>query len=113
MKRLESINQIVHEELSKIIDREIEFPERTLVTITRVETSEDKHHAKVFFSLFGRAVEEDILKIFSERVPRLQQLLNRRLRVRPIPKIRFLVDVHEKRREKIEKILGSSDTDKI
>ncbi|MDO8536654.1 MAG: 30S ribosome-binding factor RbfA [bacterium] len=108
MKRLESVNHIIQEEIARAIDREVEFPEGVLVTITRVDTSEDKFHAKVFFSILGSTDEGGIAAILGQRTAVIQKILNERLRVRPIPKIRFLIDEHEKRREKIEEILGDT-----
>ena len=108
MKRLESINEILKAELSRVIDRELDFPDGALVTITRVDTSDDKQHARVFFSLLGNTSETIILGMFQERVPFIQKLINKRLRVRPIPRIRFVVDEDEKKRETIERILGDN-----
>ena len=109
MKRIESLNQTIHEELARVIDRELEFPEGTLVTITRIETSDDKYHAKAFFSILGSASSEEVLNMLNGRIPFIQKVLNRRLRIRPIPKIRFLFDEEEKRRETVEKLLGEPD----
>jgi len=38
-ERIPRVNQLIQEELGKILHREIEFPEDVLVTITRVEAS--------------------------------------------------------------------------
>ena len=44
LRRLEKLNMLLKEELARIIDREVDFPAGTLVTITRVETSSDMHY---------------------------------------------------------------------
>ena len=104
-RRLEKLNQFIREEVSRIIDRELEFPEEMFATVTRVDTSPDKHYADVFVSLLGSEPKK-ILEILEENVYNIQQKLNRRLRIRPVPKITFLIDEEEMRREVVEKSLG-------
>ncbi|MBU6414983.1 30S ribosome-binding factor RbfA [Patescibacteria group bacterium] len=110
MKRLEKVNELIKEELAKIIDRMIEFPEGALVTVTRVEVSEDKLYANAFFSLLsarGNGISEiEILNLLKKTVYAIQQALNKKLRIRPVPKIRFFIDEAEKKRERIEELLS-------
>ncbi len=110
MKRLEQVNELIKEELSKILDRMIEFPEGVMVTLTRVEVSEDKLYANAHVSFLhtrdGGVLENEILKILGKNVYAVQQALNKKLRMRPVPKIRFFIDEAEKHRERIEELLS-------
>src|SRR3972149_12054491 len=108
VKRLEKLNEQLKEELSKIILREMDFSNETLVTITRVETSDTKLACRVFISILapGDEAEDEILSELIRRSGFIQRILNRRLRIRPVPKIRFLIDTEEKKRERIEKLLS-------
>lgn len=110
MKRLEQINELIKEELSKILDRMIEFPAGTLVTLTRVEVSEDKWYANAYVSCLpthdGDIQDGEVLKIVEKNIYAIQQALNKKLRMRPVPKIRFLIDKAEKKRERIEELLS-------
>lgn len=109
MKRIEKVNELIKEELAKIIERMVEFPEGALVTVTRVEVSEDKLYANAFFSLLsGSGVSEiEILNLLKKNVYIIQQALNKKLRIRPVPKIRFFIDEAEKKRERIEELLSN------
>lgn len=98
------MNILLQEELSKIIDREIEFTPGNLVTITKVDTSSDKQYAAVFISVLGAGIKES-LEILQKNVYNIQKLLNRKIRTRPVPKIRFTLDEGEMKREKVEKSL--------
>ena len=104
-RRLEKLNMLLKEELARIINREIDFLSDTMMTVTRVETASDMHYADAFISVFGDDAKSavDILK---KNVYDIQRILNRSLRMRPVPKIRFLVDEGEERRESIEKTLA-------
>lgn len=104
-RRREKLNNLIREELSKILDREFEFPSETMLTLTRVDMSPDGHYATVFFTVFGK--EKETLDILEKNVYTIQQMLNRRMRVRPVPKIRFAVDEQEINRESIEKSLSN------
>lgn len=104
-RRREKLNNLLREELSKILDREFEFPKNTLTTITRVEISPDGHYADIFFSLLGPD-PENMWKTLQVRTGEIQHFLNRRLRIRPVPKIRFAIDKNEFQRERIEKSLA-------
>lgn len=105
LRRIERISQVVREEVTKIIDRELEFPENAMVTITRVAASRDALHANVYFSTFG-VPPEDALAVLQKNIYHIQQMLNRRLRMRPVPKIRFAPDAEEENRERVEKSLA-------
>ena len=50
--RQKKVNELIRRELSKIIVREFEAPENSLVTITDVDTSPDLLSAKVSVSIF-------------------------------------------------------------
>lgn len=103
--RREKLSTLFREELSKIIDRELDFPGQNLVTVTKVVISEDNHYATVFVSILGREPEES-LELIKKNVYAIQQILNRRVRMRPVPRISFAFDREEFKREIVEKALA-------
>lgn len=110
MKRLESVAEVIKAELARMIMREIELPEGVLLTITRVEIANDKQQAKTFVSLLGGTDAEktrrEVLNLLSQKTPFLQRMLNRKMRTRPVPRIRFFIDEEELKRQRIEELLG-------
>lgn len=104
-RRIEQLNVLLCEELAKIVDRELEFPEGALVTLTRVEITDDKLYASVYFSVMGGDPKE-VLEIFGKDIYNIQQILNKKLRMRPVPKIRFVPDQGEENREKVERAVA-------
>lgn len=112
------INELIKQELSKIILKEIEFPQEVLVTLTRVETSSDLRNSNVYVSIISMISSENknelvisqhknskILEILNKNIYTLQQKLNKRLRMRLIPKIKFLEEKTIDNAIKIEEIL--------
>ncbi len=100
--RREKMGMLFREELSKIIDREIDFGDSAFVTVTKVMISDDSHYANVFVSLLG-AAPADALALLKKNVYHIQQMLNRRVKMRPVPRIAFVLDHEEFKREVVEK----------
>ena len=105
-RRLEKLNILIKEELALILEREIEFPEEiTMVTITRVVTSSNLYYGTAFISVLGEKVN-GALEIISQNIYHIQQQLNKKLRIRPVPKIHFEMDGEEIKREEVESSLA-------
>lgn len=103
-KRILRINQLLKKEIGNILLREIWF-EGALITVTRVETSLKINDANVFVSVIPDEKADNILKFLNRGVFHTQKSINKRLRMRPIPKIRFVRERITKEAERIEEIL--------
>lgn len=104
-KRTQRVNQLIKRELSQLLLREIEFPPNVLLTITRVETSANLKESNVWVSVIPEERLEKTLETLSRSIYILQQRLNKRLKMRPIPKIKFLEEKETSRAGRVEKIL--------
>lgn len=113
-RRLERVNQVLREELSRLIRSEVKDPRVETVTVTRVETTPDLMHATVFVRTLtdAVAVEEAIAGLESAE-GFVRARLGRELRLRRIPDFRFVADhalEHVRRIEALlEEALGDSD----
>lgn len=52
-KRLDRVNQLIKEEISTLLQRELKDPRLGFVTVTEVDASRDLRTAKVFVSVLG------------------------------------------------------------
>jgi ribosome-binding factor A len=52
-KRIERVNQLVKEEISLLLQRELKDPRLGFVTVTEVDTAKDLRVAKVYVSVLG------------------------------------------------------------
>lgn len=52
-KRLDRVNQLIKEEISLVLQRELKDPRLGFITVTDVETASDLRMAKVFVSVLG------------------------------------------------------------
>ena len=105
MKRNLRVNQLIKKELAQIILREINFPKDLLVTVTRVETSASLIQAKIYISVLPINKNSQVLEILNHQIYDLQQKLNKRLKMRPIPRIIFVQEKKTQEAGRIEELL--------
>ena len=84
---------------------DLDFPENTLVTVTRVKTSANLIESKVYVSVLPEEYSQRVFDILGKIIYGLQQKINRRLRMRPIPKIIFVKEGQIKKAARVEEIL--------
>jgi ribosome-binding factor A len=111
-KRIQRLNELIKEELGKILLREGNFPKGVLVTITRVETSANLSEANVWISVLPEDQTEKIVAILNKIIYHLQQKINKTIRIKFVPKIRFLIETKTKEAARIEEILGKIEKEK-
>ena len=104
-RRTLRVNELIKRELNQIILRQVDFVKNVLVTITRVETSSNLIQAKVYISVVPKGKEVEVLKILNYQVYDLQQEINKRLKMRPVPKIKFVEEKKTKEASRIEELL--------
>lgn len=104
-RRQERASEVLRRELANFIAREM-YMEGALVTIMRVAISSDLHYADVYFTCLPDTRQETCLTILKKNIFSIQQSLNKRLRMRPVPKIRFHIDTQEEEAAKIEETLS-------
>jgi len=104
-QRILRVNQLLRQEISQLLLKEIGFAD-ALVTIIDVETSPDLGQAKVKISVMPAEKNEQVLKVLEKNIFHLQQILNKKLNMKTVPKIRFVIDQVEAKAQRIEEILG-------
>ena len=110
--RIEKINELIKQELSKVLLENIEFEPGILVTITNVETSEDVKHAKVWVSVFPENRAGEILRILNQAIGSIQGILNRKLVLKFVPRISFEIDKSASYAANIEKVFKEIEEEK-
>ncbi len=103
--RIQRVNSLLEHEIGKILLRDFAFSPEILVTLTRVICSSNLIEAKVYISVFPETKSAGILNALQKSVYDVQYKINRTLRQRPIPKIRFVKETEISRAGKIEELL--------
>lgn len=109
--RIEKINSLLRDEISKILLHDFAFSPEILVTLTRVECSANLIEAKAYVSVFPEEKSAGILNALQKSVYDVQYKINRALRQRPIPKIKFVKDDVISHAGKIEELLSGLKKD--
>jgi len=104
-QRIERINELVRQELGRFIIREVELPQNSLVTITRVETTPDMKIAKVYVTILPDNLRGTILELLRKNSRHLHELLKAELETKIIPNFNFLIDDQEVYANKIDTLL--------
>lgn len=113
MSRIEQVNELIKQELGKIILENIEFDPGVFVTIMSVETSSTLEAATIWISVFPEGKIGSSLEILNKRIGETQKLLNRKLALRFVPKIQFKLDKSEKYASEIEEIFKKISEEEI
>lgn len=93
-RRTDRINGILRQEISQLVSRDLNDPRLSgLVTITRVETTEDLHYAKVYVSIMGdRDAKDMVLQGMGSASGFIRRELRSRLTLKQIPEISYYLD---------------------
>lgn len=104
-QRIEKINELIKTQLSQIIIKEIEFPENVMVTITNVETSPDLKSTKIFISVLPENMRGTALTILTKNASILHRNLNKMIKTKFTPNLKFFIDEQEVFADEVGKIL--------
>lgn len=110
--RLQKINELIKRELGKILFEESDFGAGILVTVLRAETTEDLKEATVTFSVLPAAQGPAVLKNLSLRLFFIQQQLNKKLKMHPVPKIRFNLNADEVESQRVDELSRNLEEEK-
>jgi ribosome-binding factor A len=104
-QRILRINKLIKQELGKIILTDVDFPKDIILTITKVKTSADLRYADVFISALPSDKDVEIEKMLKEDIYFIQGELNKKLHLKPLPRIRFVIDKSGEYVEKIDELI--------
>jgi ribosome-binding factor A len=115
-RRTERINSIIQKEISDLLREQINDPRLTsLISITKVTTSPDLKHSRVFISTLGDQVNKnEILQGFTAASGFLRRQLANRLELKHTPELSFHLDDSIERGAKVLKLIervASEDTE--
>lgn len=105
-KRVLRASETIKRELGFILDRKIEDPRIGMVTVTRVDLSEDLRYAKVYVSFLGdQAEREASFRLLIKARKFIRGELAHRLRLRVAPELTFLIDDSSENYIRIARVL--------
>ncbi len=105
-KRLDRVNQLIKEEISLLLQRELKDPRLGFVTVTDVETSPDLRVAKVFVSVLGTEANWSAsLAALGSARGFIRNWLRQHLDLRVTPTLEFRADHSMEHAARIQELL--------
>lgn len=106
-RRLSRINSLLKEVISDVVTQEVKNPNvGALITITRVDTSADLHHAKVYVSVIGS--DEDKIKTLeglNSAAGFIAINASKEVSMRYFPSLLFKIDETAAHHDRIDRVL--------
>ncbi len=104
-ERTERLDELLQQEISRILAREVQDPRIGFVTVTRVEVTPDLRHARVWVSIIGQPGErKEAFRALGRAMPFVRHELGV-LRLRRIPELHLLLDDSIERGTRVMQIL--------
>lgn len=91
--------------MGEIMIRELDLKPGVFITISKVDTSSDLRYTRIFISIFPEKDIEYVENTLKKEIYKIQGCLNKKLSMKPLPKIQFKTDMTESKADEIEKLL--------
>lgn len=104
-KRSQRLSILLREEIADIIMKRIKDPRLGFITVTDVELSNDLKIAKVFISVLKDEDRDITIEILNSAKGLIRNEVSKRIRVKFIPTIEFMIDKSIEHGFKIDKLL--------
>jgi len=110
--RPERVGDAIRDELSQLLQREVQDPGVGFITLTKVKVSPDLQLARVYYTSMGdeKALQETA-KALGRATAFLRRQVAQRLRLRKAPELEFFYDQSIAHHDRIEQILQDLKTE--
>ncbi len=105
-RRLLQVQDLIQQELGKILIREIEFPVGIFPNILAVKVSPDLKYARISLGVIPSNRRGTALKRIEKRIGHIQNCLNKKLVMRFVPRLRFVIDGTIDKVERVSEIVN-------
>jgi len=106
-RRTDRLGELFREEISKLVQQGLKDPRVGMVTISRVEVTEDLSYAKVYTSVLGGEKERtDSLIGLNRSAGFIRGVLFKAVKIRHMPQLQFVLDEGVDHSLHIQKILN-------
>jgi ribosome-binding factor A len=102
------VNEILQVALAEVINRELELP-NALITVYYVKCSQDQKYATVGVSVLPDSLRGTALKKLRQKSGVLADSLRKKISLRRVPKLRWLVDATESQAQVVEDIITKEE----
>ncbi|HEY3522451.1 MAG TPA: 30S ribosome-binding factor RbfA [Candidatus Limnocylindrales bacterium] len=106
-QRTQRIDELLRQEITAILAKEIADPDLGFATVTDVETSPDLRHARVWVSVIGQQTERRAtVRALERAMVYVRRELGTRLRLKRIPELQVRLDDSAERGTRVLQLLA-------
>jgi ribosome-binding factor A len=106
---MDQVNELIHHKVSEFLARELETPADVFITLSRVETSPDLRHSRVFVSVIPDNKRGTGLRLLRASRGRLQKYLGKSIHMKYVPKVNFMIDSQAVYGNEIDRLMAGLD----
>jgi ribosome-binding factor A len=106
--RIAKLNKLFKQEVGRLLLEDVDFPAGFIVTVIRADVSPDLHYADIYVSVMPKDKEEEALVSMEKGIYPLQQKINKKLFMKPVPMIRFRLDFSGDHADRINEIINEN-----
>jgi len=103
--RIDQINNVLQKVLAEMIAKDFCSSRDSLVSLTRVECSGNLQEAKVFISVLPDQKRDATVASLNRGIHFFQEKVNKKLKMRPVPRIFFVGDSKPEEAQQVETLL--------
>ena len=105
IEKMARLNERLKREVSEIILNEKDCSHSILVTVTRADTSSDLSQVKIYVSVMPDSKKDEVLGNLNKNIYHIQQILNKKMNMRRVPKIVLHDEKTVRQAGKVEELL--------
>ena len=106
-QRTERIDELLRQEITGLLARDVADPRIGFATVTDVETAPDLRHARVWVSVIGQPADRiATVRALEHAMPFVRRELGRRLRLRRIPEFSVRLDESIERGSRVMQLIN-------
>ncbi len=106
-QRTERIDELLRQEITSLLTKEVADPRIGFATVTDVETAPDLRHARVWVSVIGQPADRaSTVRALEHAMPFVRRELGKRLRLRRIPEFSVRLDESIERGSRVMKLIN-------
>ena len=103
--KIDRLNNLFVEEISKILRTEIKDERINFVTVTSASITNDLYYAKVYVTVLNDSERDNIIKLLNKASNFIERELSHRIQIRRMPNITFVYDESIEYANNIESII--------
>lgn len=106
-RRSEQVAERIHRLVGDAFERELEFPDGVLPTISRVDIEPDLKRANVYITVLPFNRSEEVMTYLVRNRKRIQQRVVKELTMKFVPELYFISDSQTESADQIERLIDA------